>query len=485
MKSSKHDVSLLVDVIIPVHNASTTIQEAVRSSMSQTIPEHLTAQLEPYSLSVSVCCYDDGSTDASWSILQTLQDEFADMSQEKKKCILSKLFIERSSDGIARGAGFSRNKAVALQTKSTENERHHFLCLLDSDDIMHPHRVAEQLSFMLALAQEKREKTLLGCNFDRDPPDSTWHYCQWANSIKDDRLILERFREVTVLQPTWFLCRKRLLDLGGYVEAPPAESSEADMAAFFAGESKFHNRLVHSTHDTAESLRLAEDLRLFHDHLDSDGIVSLHRTKDALVTYRHTGGSQSFRTSRRLLLQLRVLALERSVLRSHPSWKEDDCHFVVWGAGRDGKEFYKALSEDIRSRVYCFVDVDEKKLQTGRYMNQTFNTDIPIIHFSFLISDANTRLRVQADWELGKDTDAFLGRINKGKPDDVTANVDHLSKRRKSAQRAPLTAQGLDIDKLQRLPVVVCVAMHRTAGMLEKNVETIGRCEGSNLWHFC
>jgi hypothetical protein len=34
------------------------------------------------------------------------------------------------------------------------------------------------------------------------------------------------------------------------------------------------------------------------------------------------------------------------------------------------------------------------------------------------------------------------------------------------------------------LPVVCCVAMYRTGGKLEENVESVGREEGVDLWHF-
>lgn len=477
-----------IDVIIPVHNASSTIEEAVLSAMRQTVSLHLKPRLQGYALSIHVCCYDDGSTDDSWSILQKLRDQAQNERVDDSSRISSSLFIQKSSNDIARGAGFARNRAVELS--SHFNKDWQFLCLLDSDDTMHPHRVAEQVCYMLMLAPEDRIRTLLGCNFDRDPPDSTWHYSQWANALDDERLLLERFREVTILQPTWFLSRQRFLELGGYVEAPPRESSESELALFFGREQATLNRLVHPLHDNLESLRLAEDLRFFHDHLDHDGTVRLHRTKTPLVTYRHTGTSQSFRTSRKLLLQLRVLAFERSVIRLHHSWQNDDGRMVVWGAGRDGKDFLKALSEDIRSRIYCFVDVAETKLDAGRYVNRDLKADIPILHFLFLVKDETRRRKILADWETGDTCDESLGRINKGKPkaashgDEGCTVEQPPAKKRKAPKRTPLQSHGLDLAMLQRLPVVVCVAMYRTGGALERNVQAIGRKEGIDLWHF-
>ena len=42
----------------------------------------------------------------------------------------------------------------------------------------------------------------------------------------------------------------------------------------------------------------------------------------------------------------------------------------------------------------------------------------------------------------------------------------------------------IDGVPLTSLPVIVCVAMYRTNGVLEQNVASIGRKEGYDLWHF-
>ena len=49
-----------VDVIIPCHNATTTIEAAVTSAMDQNIPQHLMNDFQQFTLTVTVCCYDDG-----------------------------------------------------------------------------------------------------------------------------------------------------------------------------------------------------------------------------------------------------------------------------------------------------------------------------------------------------------------------------------------------------------------------------------------
>jgi glycosyltransferase involved in cell wall biosynthesis len=494
-----------VDVIIPVHNAASTIGDAVESALSQEIPQHLRNHFTEWTISLAVCCYDDASTDQSWELLQKLQqkynlDDYTSLLEgqktlEKTCQISSNLWIQNSSDAVARGAGYARNRAVELGSRKRHDKEHHngrpfsFLCLLDSDDIMYPTRVAEQVHCMMSLNEDDMRRTILGCTFDRDPPDSTWHYAQWANGLSDERLMLERFREVTIIQPTWMMSRSRFQQLGGYVEAPVLNdtSSLEDTTLHIARIcEKSPTALIHPHHDTSATLKLAEDLRLFHSHVHTNGIIRLHRSNNPLVMYRHSGSSQSFRTPRKLLLQLRVLALERSILRSDELWQRHNGSFVVWGAGRDGKDFVRTLHADIRKRVYCFVDVDEKKIELGFYVNREIDVRIPIVHFSWLAKDPDIRERLHQSWIENIGSDNIVGRIDKGKPDnDVQRGVIKTSKQ-PTKKRRTNAFQALDsyLSLLPSLPVVVCVAMYRTNGVLEMNVKAVGREEGIDLWHF-
>ena len=435
---------------------------------------------------------------------------------------------------------------------------------------MHPHRVAEQLSALLSVPGDGgeggvRDRTLLGCSFVRDPPDATWHYAKWANGLSDERRSLERFRELTVLQPTWMLTRRRFEQLGGYVEAPAVgddrggavgassngdpvvgatiegtvageEARAAAAAAVPRGDNAAAYRLIHPVHDTPRTLRLAEDLRFFHAHLRDGGRLRVHRASPddrPLVTYRHRAGvSQSSSTPRRLLVRLRVKAFEDSVLRTDPTWAGG---FAVWGAGRDGKDFVKALSPNLRERVVCLADVDEKKIDAGFYHNRDLGCRIPVVHFSLLTRDVAKREELTSAWAMGDDCaadsvpgagqslDAGYGRINKARVCDADfASMVHndathqlltpvsikgkgqvqngskraeesspsgheglrLKKRRKLHRVVRGDLKNLDLDALPKLPVVVCVAMYRTGGVLEQNVRQIGRTEGVDLWHF-
>ena len=91
-----------------------------------------------------------------------------------------------------------------------------------------------------------------------------------------------------------------------------------------------------------------------------------------------------------------MAAFERAILTDDRNESWGQSAFIVWGAGRDGKDFVKALSSlALRQRVYCMMDVDDQKIERGFYVcnggggassqgrvqkNEGWN--IPIVHFS-------------------------------------------------------------------------------------------------------
>jgi hypothetical protein len=165
-------------------------------------------------------------------------------------------------------------------------------------------------------------------------------------------------------------------------------------------------------------------------------------------------------------------------------WQEHDGRFVVWGAGRDGKDFVKALSNDARKRVYCFVDVDFKKIRQGFYVNKDLNINIPIVHFS-LLAKAKDRQE-----QLIHDGTRF-GQIDKSrnKKGQQEEQGEQPKPKKPKLEETPVAsikqvAKAIDLNILTELPVVVCVAMYRTGGALERNVVAISRTEGKDLWHF-
>ena len=114
-----------------------------------------------------------------------------------------------------------------------------------------------------------------------------------------------------------------------------------------------------------------KDLLFLQAHVARGG--SLHRAggNDSLVTYRYHADAASHAIPRRTILRHRAEAIEAAVLCHWP-------RFTIWGAGRDGRDFFKSLSATGRSRVSAFCDVDPKKIGID-YIYQ--DCRVPVVHF--------------------------------------------------------------------------------------------------------
>ncbi|CAE7200034.1 B3GNTL1 [Symbiodinium sp. CCMP2592] len=218
------------------------------------------------------------------------------------------------ANGVPCGIGFACNSAV--QQSSGE-----FLCRFDADDVMYPERIQLQIEALRALPSEHQDRTLVGTGFVRMPEDATPRYTGWLNGMTDDQLTSQRFREVTLLHPTWMYHRRIWERVGGY------------------------------TQDTA----VGEDIVFFHKHLEADGL--LLRVPRPLLRYRCHPGQRSWRLPRRAVQAAKVAAFQRQILVVEP-WNRG---FGVLGAGRDARDFVKALSDDARKLVTEFYEVDKNK----------------------------------------------------------------------------------------------------------------------------
>lgn len=369
-----------VSVICPVHNAARWIDETLASVCMQT-----------YTGPIEVSIFDDSSSDGSASIIRRWAETFARIGI---KCVANgSRWVESANfvkeDAPNQGIGFCRNRCIGQSTGE-------ILVFLDSDDVMMPNRMELQVP----LAVEHPTAIIGGC-WKRYPSGSTEHYEAWANMMTRNELHFEQFRECTVLLPTWCMTRSIADAVGGFVEAAPG-----------SGE--------------------AEDLIFFHRHLELHYAANLAANKPSLLRageypdnpvllYRWSPQSASARCSRRRLLQVRAEAFEKRIL-STEGWSK----FIIWGAGRDAKNFMNELSPAARARVQAMIDIDPRK--TGRqYSNSQVpeQAPVPILHFS---------------------------KVPRG------------------------------------LPVVVCVAKRRKGsgeeGDLESNVDTLGLIEGQTLWYF-
>jgi hypothetical protein len=133
---------------------------------------------------------------------------------------------------------------------------------------------------------------------------------------------------------------------------------------------------------------LPEDLIFFLLHMERFG--RLLKVNHPVIQYRYHSQMTSHSIGRKTLLKYRVEAFQRQVivriiivydlfkLKVLPQWS----YFMIWGSGRDGKQFFKYLNPDNQLKVTAFCDIDEKKIGTQLVLNHLTKQKVPILHWS-------------------------------------------------------------------------------------------------------
>jgi glycosyltransferase involved in cell wall biosynthesis len=153
----------LVSIIMAVRNGAETIGPAVRSIQLQTLRDW------------ELIVIDDGSTDASASIVRTFNDARI------------RLTCEASSAGLATRL----NQAVALS-------RGAFIARMDADDVCFPDRLARQVGRL----REQPQLDVLGCGavvFNRDAR----LLGELPAGLSHDEITAQPFRGFPLPHPTW------------------------------------------------------------------------------------------------------------------------------------------------------------------------------------------------------------------------------------------------------------------------------------------
>jgi len=169
----------LVSILIPAYNAEKWIADTIKSASAQTWPKK------------EIIIVDDGSKDNTLNIAKTFESKIVKVIAQKNT-----------------GACGARNKALSLAQGS-------YIQWLDSDDLLHPEKIALQLR----QAQDgTTARILLTCKWGtffnctqrvNMVPDSLWQ-----NSSAVD-WIVTKFTDNVWMNPAVWLVSRRLTDLAG------------------------------------------------------------------------------------------------------------------------------------------------------------------------------------------------------------------------------------------------------------------------------
>ena len=288
---------------------------------------------QTYTGPIEVSVYDDGSSDKSIPMLTNWHDQMKNAERPNIALVIS----SNDNKDTPRGVGFARNRAI-------EQSSGKYLCFFDSDDIMDKDRITLQLE-----ACKNNAGAIIGAKVCRIPADSTPRYMNWANNLSPIELQLQIYTcfGPTILAPTWFCARATYDKVGSF--------------------------------DQNKSKGVPEDLIFFYQHLRHGGRI--FRVDKELLTYRYHKNATTFTVTDQSIWDVRLAELQENVLSK---WDQ----FTVWNAGKEGRRFYRSLSEDNRKKVNAFADVDQKKIAKKWYTYEEFDgprkPKVPIIHYTDL-----------------------------------------------------------------------------------------------------
>lgn len=179
--------------------------------------------------------------------------------------------------------------------------------------------------------------------------ESTIRFTKWANTLPQENLAIQIYTShgPTLIMPTWFMHRSIYQNVQGFSE---------------------------------QGAGTPEDLIFFYKHLDFGG--KLYRVEEPLLQYTYHQNQTSFCIKEDTIWNLR---LERLIQKEFELKKVWDCGFTIWNAGKQGRHFYRSLSEKWQKCVIAFCDINPKLVgKSYRHYNEKLRREtniVPIISY--------------------------------------------------------------------------------------------------------
>ncbi len=192
-----------ISVLIPVHNAATTLPETLDSLRAQSLPDF------------EVVAVNDGSSDETGAILQACAAE----DPRVRPIDLPRVgLIEALNHGLSACQG-------------------QFVARMDGDDLAHPRRLELQAERLRA----QPGLSVISCLVETFPPNTVTEgfrrYVAWLNAVTTPvEIVREIFIESPLPHPSVMLRRTELLALGGYQDRGWAEDYDLWLRYYMVGK---------------------------------------------------------------------------------------------------------------------------------------------------------------------------------------------------------------------------------------------------------
>lgn len=280
-----------VDVLLPCRNAGTTVEEAIGSLLAQR------------DVATRIIAIDDGSTDATPSVLKRLATKHTNIRTTRTPGI-----------GIVGALNHGSN---FLETD--------FVARLDADDVAHPERFAAQIS----LLESEVSLGVVGTQATAFPEDLVGEglrlYLEWQNAlVSTDDHARSIFIESPLCHPSTMMRRSAYENVGRYVDVSWAEDYDLWLRMHAAG------------YGIAKVPRL---------------LTSWRRHDKQLTFTDPRYAKPEFRKARAHYLA--------------PILRREARPIVMWGAGPGGKRLARELAQE-GVAVARFVDIDPDKVGRTR-----------------------------------------------------------------------------------------------------------------------
>lgn len=282
----------LVSVVVPCFNAAQTLSEALSSLLSQTLVDF------------EVVVVDDGSTDATASILKKWAADDARIRP---------LFQPHSGIVVALNKGWQACRSPLIAR-------------MDADDLAHPERLERQVAFL----EMNPEITVVACCVKGFPQGEVRQgfivYLNWQNSLLTDVDIRrEMFVESPLAHPSVVIRQEWLSRVGGYQDHGWPEDYDLWLRLYLAG---------------ARFAKLPEFLLHWREH---PGRLTRQDSRYSLENF----------------LRLKAYYLARGPLSGKGA-------VLIWGAGMMGRRLSKHLLRQ-GVPLTAFVDIDPAKIGRKRW----------------------------------------------------------------------------------------------------------------------
>ena len=193
----------LVSVLMPVYNATATLDEALESLHNQSLEDF------------EIVAVDDGSEDGSGELLER-------WGEQEPRLRLLRPGHEGLIAALNRGLASCRGDLVAR---------------MDADDRSHPQRLEKQV----ALMERHGDISVASCLVELFPRQQVGEgfriYVEWLNGlVGHEEIEREIFIESPIVHPSAMVRREELVELGGYQERGWAEDYDLWLRLAAAGK---------------------------------------------------------------------------------------------------------------------------------------------------------------------------------------------------------------------------------------------------------